>query len=57
MVYREKIAICSEIHTQNKTTVCGQNVGFASVKVVGYNVTTQLERVKVFFVSSREINL
>jgi len=28
MLYREIIAICSEIHTKHINTLCGQNVGF-----------------------------
>jgi len=27
MLYREIIAVCSEIHTKHTNTVCGQNVG------------------------------
>jgi len=26
MLYREIIAVCSEIHTEHKNTLCGQNV-------------------------------
>jgi hypothetical protein len=28
MLYREIIAVCSEIHTKHINTLCGQNVGF-----------------------------
>jgi hypothetical protein len=28
MLYREIIAVCSEIHTKHINTVCGQNVEF-----------------------------
>ena len=28
MLYREIIAVCSEIHTKHINTICGQNVGF-----------------------------
>jgi len=28
MLYREVIAVCSEIHTKHINTLCGQNVGF-----------------------------
>jgi hypothetical protein len=31
MLYREIIAVCSEIHTKHINTVCGQNVGFFDV--------------------------
>ena len=32
MLYREIIAVCSEIHTKHINTLCGQNVQFVSVK-------------------------
>jgi hypothetical protein len=32
MLYREIIAVCSEIHTKNIHTQCGQNVEFVVVK-------------------------
>jgi hypothetical protein len=35
MLYREIIAVCSEIHTKHINTLCGQNVGFVSVKPAG----------------------
>ena len=35
MLYREIIAVCSEIHTKHTNTVCGQNVESYSVKPVG----------------------
>ena len=28
MLYRETIAVCSQIHTKHITTLCGQNVEF-----------------------------
>ena len=31
----EIIAVCSQIHTEHINTVCGQNVGFVSVKPGG----------------------
>jgi len=31
MLYREIIAVCSEIHTKNTNTVCGQNVEFFKI--------------------------
>jgi len=38
MLYREIIAVCSEIHTKHINTVCGQNVGYLNIKFVGiYN--------------------
>ena len=35
MLYREIIAVCSEIHTKHTNTLCGQNVGFDNVKPGG----------------------
>ena len=32
MLYREIIAVCSEIHTKHINTVCGQHVEFVNVK-------------------------
>jgi len=32
MLYREIIAVCSQIHTEHINTLCGQNVEFADVK-------------------------
>jgi len=32
MLYREIMAVCSEIHTKHINTVCGQNVEFLNVK-------------------------
>jgi hypothetical protein len=35
MLYREIIAVCSEIHTKHINTPCGQNVEFVNVKPGG----------------------
>jgi hypothetical protein len=35
MLYREIIAVCSEIHTKYINTLCGQNVKFVNVKPGG----------------------
>jgi len=32
MLYREIIAVCSEIHTKHVNTLCGQNVEFVNIK-------------------------
>ena len=38
MLYREIIAVCSQIHTKHINTLCGQNVGFLNIKTGGtYN--------------------
>jgi len=41
MLYREIIAVCSEIHTIHINTVCGQNVELLNVKLVVHIVTTK----------------
>jgi len=33
MLYRETIAVCSEIHTKHINTLCGQNVELLNVKL------------------------
>jgi hypothetical protein len=35
MLYREIIAVCSQIHTKHTNTLCGQNVEFLNVKPSG----------------------
>ena len=42
MLYREIIAVCSQIHTKHINTLCGRNVELPNVKVVVYIVTTGL---------------
>jgi len=42
MVYREMIAVCSEVHTQHINTLCGQNVELLNVKLAVHIVTTGL---------------
>ena len=42
MLYREIIAVCSQIHTNHIKTLCGQNVELLKVKLVVYIVTTGL---------------
>jgi hypothetical protein len=42
MLYREIIAVCSEIHKRPINTVCGQNVELVTVKLVVHIVTTVL---------------
>ena len=45
MLYREIIAVCSQIHTKHINTLCGQNVELLNVKLVVHIVTTGLQRV------------
>jgi hypothetical protein len=41
-LHREKIAICSEIHTKHTNNLCGQNVEFVKAELVVHIVTTSL---------------
>jgi hypothetical protein len=34
MMYREIIAVCSEIHTKHINALCGQNVALMNVKLM-----------------------
>jgi len=42
MLYREIIAVCSQIHTKHINTLCGQNVKFVNVRLVVHIVATEL---------------
>ena len=46
MLYREIIAVCSEIHTKHINTLYGQNVEMLNVKLVVHIVTNELESSK-----------
>jgi len=46
MLYREIIAVCSEIHTIHINILCGHNVELLNVKLAVHIVTTGLQRVK-----------
>ena len=52
MLYREIIAVCSQIHTKHINTLCGQN---GELNLVAYKVTTGLWRVEEIQVSGRPI--
>ena len=45
MLYREIIAVCSEIHTKHINTLCGQNVELLNVKLAVHIVTKVPERI------------
>ena len=47
MLYRELMAVCSEIHTKHINTLCGQNVELLNVKLAVHIVTTGLQRANV----------
>ena len=42
MMYREIMAVSSEIHTKHINTLCGQNVELLNVKLVVLILTTGL---------------
>ena len=42
MLYREIIAVCSEIHTKHIKSLCGRNVELLNVKLLVHIVTTVL---------------
>ena len=42
MLYREIIAVCSQIHTKHINTLCEQNVVFLNVKLAVHMATTGL---------------
>ena len=46
MLYREIIAVCSEIHTKHINTLCGQNVELLDVKTWRYINTQSVPRSK-----------
>ena len=45
MLYREIMAVCSQIHTKHINTLCGLNVEFVNVKLAVHIVTTGLQSV------------
>ena len=53
MLYREIIAVCSEIHTKHINTLCGQNVGFVYVIQCGQSVQLLNVKLSVHYVNSR----
>ena len=48
MLYREIMAVCSEIHTKQINTVCGQNVELLNVKLAVHIMTTRLWKVNMW---------
>jgi hypothetical protein len=49
MLYREIIAVCSQIHTKHINALCGQNVELLNDKVAVHIVTTRVQRVRRHF--------
>ena len=52
MLYREIMAVCSEIHTKHINTLCGQNVELLNVKLAVHIVTTELQTLTVLLANS-----
>ena len=48
MLYREIMAVCSQIHTKHINTLCGQNVELLNVKLV-----VQIVTIGIYWVTSR----
>jgi len=46
MLYREIIAVCSQIHTKHINTLCGKTVELLNVKLAVHIVTTGLQSFK-----------
>ena len=46
MLYREIIAVCSQIHTRHINTLCGQNIEFFVLNLVVYKISNRLKNVK-----------
>jgi len=58
MLYREIIAVCSEIHTKHTKTLSGQNVEFANVRPGGtYNNHRALKVYRGQLVVSNSISM
>ena len=49
MLYKEIIAVCSQIHTKHTDTLCGQNVELLNVKLAVHIVTTGLWRFNIHY--------
>ena len=56
MLYREIIAVCSEIHIEHINTLCGQNVELVDVKLVVHIETTALQRAKMTEKASKPVS-
>jgi hypothetical protein len=48
MLYREIMAVCSEIHKKHINTLCGQNVELLDVKLAVRMVSTGLWKVNMW---------
>ena len=53
MLYREIIAVCSQIHTKHINTLCGLNVEFVNVKLaVRKAVTVDADHKRLKYLTS-----
>ena len=57
MLYREIIAVCSQIHTKHINTLCGQNAELLNVKLLVHIVTTGLFRGLNISYKSQSVNV
>ena len=48
MLYREIIAVCSQIHTKHINMLCGQNVELLNVKLAVHIVTNGIQGLNLF---------
>jgi len=48
MLYKEIIAVCSQIHTKHINTLCGQNVEFLMLNLVVHIVSAGLRKCSYF---------
>ena len=56
MLYKEIIAVCSQIHTKHINTLCGQNVEMLNVKLAVLIVSIRLYMVKKRIYFNVQIN-
>jgi len=54
MLYREIIAVCSQIHTKHINTVCGKNVQLLNVKSSG-TCTNHQANTSIFYVARSQV--
>ena len=57
MLYREIIAVCSQIHTKHINTLCGQNLELLNVKLMVHVVTTWVWMINILVSCLPEMHL
>ena len=50
MLYREIIAVCSQIHIKHINTLCGQNVELLNVKLAVHKVSLMFKKVNLLHI-------